>query len=49
MEVKDKTQVYTSLLKKSSYEYYSKWDKWVPADPVTLEEVSSLYIYMYIH
>ncbi len=24
----------------SSYEYYSKWDSWVPSDPVSIEEVS---------
>ena len=35
----DKSKTYDNLLKKSSYEYYSKWDKWVPSDPVTLEEV----------
>lgn len=28
-----------SVLLKSSYEYYSKWDKWTPSDPVTLAEV----------
>lgn len=35
----DNTASYESLLSKSSIEYYSKWNKWVPSDPVSLQEV----------